>query len=87
MQLIDEIEQDVAINGESFRGPLLREAWPRIKAALLSGEEMACVLEDDPDEHGQGSEHYAPECRACQALVDFRAATEGTPAAEIGRAS
>ena len=78
MRLIDDIEAQVAINGESFRGPLLREAWPRIKAALEAGEEMARVLEDDPEEHGQGSEHYAPECRACQALVDFRAATEGT---------
>lgn len=72
MQLIDDIEEQVAINGESFRGPLLREAWPRIKAALLAGEELSeCLLIIEalgvpmPSKVGIERER-------------FRAATEGT---------
>jgi hypothetical protein len=81
MQLIDEIEAQVAINGESFRGPLLREAWPRIKAALLAGKEMADYMEhsdDDDSQHGNASREHEPNCPLCQAVNRFRAATEGT---------
>ena len=72
MQLIDDIEQDVAINGESFRGPLLREAWPRIKDALLAGEEMAVQAENMKRELGM----IPPAIESW--LARFRAATEGT---------
>lgn len=68
MQLIDDIEAQVAINGESFRGPLLREAWPRIKAALESVDKAIKESKHKGD---------MPGCPICDAVSRFRAATEG----------
>lgn len=39
--LVREIEEDIACNGESFRGSILIEQYPRLRAALEAAEEMA----------------------------------------------
>ena len=93
MQLIDEIEA-AAERGRLLGLPRYKSDMdallPRIKAALLAGDEMADYMEhsdDDYWQHGGASREHEPNCPLCQAVNRFRAATEGTPAAEIGRAS
>lgn len=78
MRLIDEIraaatvwEKDSASAAEIVESPW----WPRIRDALLAGEEMAKHLES---EYHYGTSLFATQCSLCQIVARFRAATEGT---------
>lgn len=82
MQLIDEIEA-APVTQRSGRPLDASMTLPigtvlLIKAALEAGEEMATYVET--------AEHYIP-LEIEHEAARFRAATEGAPAAEIGRAS
>ena len=39
--LVQSIEEDIALNGESFRGSILRERYPQLRAVLEAAHEMA----------------------------------------------
>ena len=72
MRLIDEIEE--APPGFEDRydcRDVLRDYWPRIKAALEAGDEMACELERA---HGSRGADWGAHCRVCAAVDRFRAA-------------
>lgn len=81
MRLIDEIEAAAKSGDIIVLAEAQYDLWPRIKAALLAGDEMADYMEhsdDDYWQHGSASREHEPNCPLCQAVNRFRAATEGT---------
>jgi hypothetical protein len=66
--LVREIEEDIATNGESFRGSILRERYDRLRAALEAAEEMAGDLEFIGEDFGYDLE----------SVERYRAATRGS---------
>ena len=71
MRLIDEIEADAVLYSDAC-DLMQSDYWPRIKAALEAGEEMAVQAENMKRELGM----IPPAIESW--LARFRAATEGT---------